>query len=84
MLNGTLEAHTRKILIAVLGSLRSQECGQKKELGSSHCGTAERNPTSIHEDAGLASLSGLGILCCPELQCRLQTELGSCVAEVVV
>ena len=27
-------------------------------FGSSHCGSAETNPTSIHEDAGL--IPGLG------------------------
>ena len=25
---------------------------EKKIMGSSRCGTVERNPTSIHEDAG--------------------------------
>ena len=44
------------------------------------------NPTSIHEDVGLipGSLSELKIYCCPELQCRLQTQLGSGVAVAVV
>jgi len=44
-------------------------------IGSSHCGAAETNPTSIHEDVvrPLASLSGWGIQCCLELWCRLQT-----------
>ena len=32
----------------------------------------------------LASLSGLRIWCCHELWCRLQTQLGSCVAVTVV
>ena len=32
----------------------------------------------------LASLSGSGILHCRELWCRLQTQLGSCVAVAVV
>ena len=27
--------------------------GKKKSWGSSRCGSAEMNPTSIHEDAGL-------------------------------
>ena len=40
------------------------------------------NPTRIHEDAGSipASLNGLRIWCCRELQCRWQTRLRSCVA----
>ena len=43
------------------------------------------NPTSIPEDSGSvpASLSGLSIRHCPELWCRLQTQLGSCVAVAV-
>ena len=41
-----------------------------------------KNPTSIHEDAGLilGSLSGLRIRRCRELWCRSQMQLGSCVA----
>ena len=45
------------------------------------------NPSSIHEDVGvrsLASLSGSGIWCCYELQCRSQTRLGSGIAVAVV
>ena len=39
------------------------------------------NLTSIHEDSGsLASLRGLRISCDHELWCRLQMQLGSCVA----
>ena len=45
--------------------------------GSSHFGTVEINPTSIHEDAG--SIPGLdhwsGILHCHELWCRSQMWL---------
>ena len=48
--------------------------------GSSYCGIAEMNLTSIHE----ASLSGLGIWHCHELWCRLQTQLGSPVAVAMV
>ena len=47
--------------------------GQKEfSFGSSHCGAAETNLTSIHEDVGSisASLGGLGICCCHELWCR--------------
>ena len=45
-----------------------------------------KNPTSIHEDAGLtpASLSGLRIRRCCELWCRLQARLISCVAVAVL
>ena len=32
----------------------------------------------------LALLSGLRIQCCPQLWCRLQIQLGSCVAVAVV
>ena len=47
------------------------------------------NPTRIHEDAGmwvpsLASLSGLRIRRCHELQCRSQTQLRSHIAVAVV
>ena len=45
------------------------------------------NATSIHEDLGSIpgdSFSGLRILCCYELWCRLQTRLGSQVAVAVV
>ena len=44
------------------------------------------NLTRIHEDAvlSLASLNGLGIQCCCELWCRLQTWLGSHVTVAVV
>ena len=50
--------------------------------GSSHCGTEETNPTSIHEDT--TSILGLShwlrIQCCRELWCRSQTWLRSCIA----
>ena len=39
------------------------------------------NPTNIHQS--LASLSGSGIWCCRELQCRSQTRLRSGVAVAV-
>ena len=42
---------------------------------SSRCGTAETNPTKIHEVQSLASISGLKIWCCSELWCRSQTRL---------
>ena len=44
------------------------------------------NPTSVHEDVGSIPglLSGLRILCCPELWCRSQMWLGSGVAVTVV
>ena len=53
--------------------------------GSSHCGTVEMNPTSIHEDAvpSLASFSGLMIWYFCELCCRSQIQLRSCVAVAV-
>ena len=56
-----------------------------KELGSSCCGTAETNLTSIHEDVGrsLAVLSGWGIRNCRELWCRSQSRLRSQVAVAV-
>ena len=40
-------------------------------VGSFHCGAAETDPSSIHEDAGLAQW----ICCCRELWYRLQTDL---------
>ena len=45
----------------------------------SYQGSAVTNPNGIHEDSvgSLASLSGLRIWCCPELQCRSQMWLGS-------
>ena len=54
------------------------------QRGSSHCGTAETNLSSIHEDVfwSLASLSGLGLWRCHELWCGSQTRLGSRVAVV--
>ena len=55
-------------------------------VGSSHCGTAEMNPTSILEDRVqfLALPSGLRIWHCCELWCGSQTWLGSHVAMAVV
>ena len=57
----------------------------KKNLGSSSCGSAIMNPTSIHKGAvpSLALLSGLRIQCCRELQHRSQMWLGSCIAVAV-
>ena len=54
----------------------------KKREGSSPCGLAVMNLTSIHEemDSILALLSGLTILSCYELQHRSQMWLGSGVA----
>ena len=54
--------------------------------GSSLCGSAETNPTSIHEDVGSilgALLSRLWIRCCCELWCRSQMQLGLRVAVAV-
>ena len=52
---------------------------------SSRCGSAVRDLTSIHEEAGsIPSLYGLRIQHCCELWCRLQTWLRSCVAMAVV
>ena len=53
---------------------------KKKKDRSSHCGTAETNPTLNHEEvvgSTLASLSRLRIQHCYELRCRSQTRLGS-------
>ena len=54
---------------------------EKAGTGSSRCGAAEMNPTSIHEDEGLIplSVSGSGIQHCGELGGR---SLGSGVAMV--
>ena len=54
----------------------------KVDLGSSPCGAAEMNLTSIHEDVAL--LSGLRIQRCCELWCRSQTWLRACIAVAVV
>ena len=32
--------------------MKAQNAASKKKLGSSHCGSAVTNPTSIHENAG--------------------------------
>ena len=54
---------------------------------SSHCGTAEMNPTSIYEEAdsipGLTQY-GSGIQHCSEPWCRSQTWLGSGIAMAMV
>ena len=50
---------------------------KKPLLRSSHCGSVEMNPSSIHEDAG--SISGLH-----ELWCRSQMWLGSHFAVAMV
>ena len=54
-------------------------------LRSFCCGSAVKNLTSVHEDAGasLALLSGLSIRCCHELWCRSQTWLGSYIVLAV-
>ena len=53
-----------------------------KSTMSSCCGSVEKNLTSFHEDVSsiLASLSGIRILCCLELWCRLQLRLRSGMA----
>ena len=54
--------------------------------GSSCCGAAEVNLTSIHKDVGiqsLAFLSGSGIWHCHELWCKSQTQLRYHVAVAV-
>ena len=55
------------------------------KLGSSHCGAAETNATSISEVAGSipALRSGLRIQCCHELWCRSQKWLQSHIAVAV-
>ena len=55
-----------------------------KNFRSSHCGSAEMNLTSIHEDAGLilGPAQWLRILSDCELLCRLQIQLRSGVAVV--
>ena len=55
-------------------------------VGSSHCGSMEMNQTTVHEAVSsiLALLSGFRIQLCPELWCRAQIGLGSCVAVPVV
>ena len=59
---------------------------KKPRLRSSHCGSAEMNLASIHEDSGSipASLTRLRIQGCRELWCRSQTRLRSDVAVAVV
>ena len=59
---------------------------KKKELGSSHRGSAMVNPTNIHEDMGSipSSFSGLRTLRCHELWCRPKMGLRSDVAVDVV
>ena len=58
----------------------------KKPLGSSHGGSAEMNPTTIHGDVGL--IPGLAQwvqdLVFRELWCRSQTWMGSHVAVAVM
>ena len=53
---------------------------------SSHRSSGEMNLTSIHEDSGSIPglLSGLRNLCCYELWCRSQRQLGSGIAVAVV
>ena len=53
---------------------------------SSCCGAVEMNLTSNHKVAGSirALLSGLRIWHCPELRCRWQTQLGSCIAVALI
>ena len=74
------------LLSVPLSSCRHNGCYWRKHrsLGI-HCGSVVTNLTSIHEDAVwiLASLSGLRVQHCPELLCRSQMQLGSCLAVAV-
>ena len=58
----------------------------KKKRGRSFYGSAVMNLTISMRTwvQSLASLSGLRIWCCHELWCKLQTQLGSCIAVAVV
>ena len=54
----------------------------KIERGSSHCGTVERNPTSIHEDVGwipwpcsVGWRSGVAVSCSGGCRCGLDPVL---------
>ena len=57
----------------------------KKYPGISQRGSAEMNPTNIHEDIvqSLALLSALAFRCCHKLWYKLQTQLRSCIAGAV-
>ena len=56
-----------------------------KTKGSSHCGAAEMNPTSIHENVGCTPglINVLRTQYCLELWCMSQTQLRSWVAMAV-
>ena len=57
---------------------------KNKLQGSSQCGSVETNLVSMKMWVqSLASLSGLGIQCCHELWCRLQTQLEPRIAVAV-
>ena len=53
-------------------------------IQSSCCGSAEANPTSIHEGLIPGLAQWVGDRCCRELWCGLQMRLGSGVAVAVV
>ena len=70
--------------------LKPDFCGHNRQFlrhikeydrGSSRCSTAEINLSSNHKVEGsISGLAQLRIRCCHELWCRLQIQLGSCVA----
>ena len=75
------------ILLLGLSALLEKCChSQNRQISrSSHCGAAEMNPTSIHEDAGsIHGLSVLRVRHCLELWCHSQIWLRSGIAVAVV
>ena len=77
-----------ELLCCVLGmsiELYANYTSTFENLGSSHCGSAVMNTTSIHEEAGLIPGPAQWVkdYGCYELLCRLQTWLRSCIAVAV-